>query len=308
MELNRPFDSLWPISSGDPALVARAINDILAPRFPQGWDRAFMEEAFRAAARAYAGSEPGLIACDTPYHDLRHSLETALATARLIDGWEITHGESGRSLGPTIAMTGVVLALLHDIGFLRRTAERSIPGGALTAWHEARAAEYARRYLGSTPLAPLADLAGLIDATRIGTHIEELAGDERHLVVARMLATADLVSQLADRFYLEKCRDFLYAEFIEAGIAQGPGPRNPNAYYTSPEDLLRKTPAFCHKHVLLRLDGDLSSVHRMFAAHFGGENPYCAAIARNVDFLEKVVASGEFHRLRRKPKAMLWAP
>ena len=308
MELHRPFDSLWPISPGDPGQVARAINDFLAPRFAHGWDGAFLEEAFDATARAYAGLQDGFLACDTPYHDLRHSLEAALATARLIDGWELTRGEHGRSFGPRLAMTGVVLALLHDIGFLRRTAERDMPGAALTAAHEARAAQYARAYLPATPLASMAHLSGLIEATRLGARPEALTADPRHLALARMLATGDLVSQLADRCYLEKCRDFLYAEFVEAGLARGEHGRNPDAPYASPEDLLRKTPDFCRRHVLARLDDDLGGVHRLFRAHFGGEDPYRVAIAKNLDYLDRIIATGEFDRLRRRPTALLVTP
>jgi len=62
-----------------------------------------------------------------------------------------------------------------------------------------------------------------------------------------MLGTADLLSQLSDRCYPEKCFKFLYHEFETAGIA-GPsiqGVRKP--IYASPEDLMQKTPGFVKK-------------------------------------------------------------
>ena len=60
-----------------------------------------------------------------------------------------------------------------------------------------------------------------------------------------MLGTADMITQLADRCYLEKCRDRLYPEFVLGGVAL---PIGSNGYaevkYASGLDLLRQTPAF----------------------------------------------------------------
>ena len=303
MRLDAPFDVRAPVDTASVRGTARAVNAMLAPSF-EDWDAAFVDQAFDHVGEAYAGRLPGLLACDTPYHDLRHALETALATARLVDGWELDFAGSERSLGAPLAMATVVLALMHDIGFLRREDERHLAGAALTAAHEARAAEYAQRYLAATRLHACAPLARLIDATRIGTRIESLGGGEKHLLAARMLATADLVSQLADRHYLEKCRDFLYLEFVEAGLARGADGRNPAAPYESPEDLLRRTPGFYRKHVLARLDGELGGVHRLFTRHFGGPDPYREAIARNMNYLERVLDRGDFGLLRRTPHSL----
>ncbi|HET9652697.1 MAG TPA: hypothetical protein VFP36_10915, partial [Usitatibacter sp.] len=234
-----------------------------------------------------------------------HALETALAMARLVDGWETSLARTRGSLGPDFALLAVVLALLHDVGFLRRDNERHVHGAALTAEHEARGAQFAERYLERSPLRPLAPLARLIDATRLDSRMEAFDGSEMHRVIARMLATADLLSQVADRFYLEKCRDFLYAEFVEAGLARGPHGRNMLAPYASPQDLLAKTPRFCERHVLSRLDHDLAGMHRLMRTHFGGRDPYAEAIARNMDYLERVIAAREYDLLRRHPVAVL---
>jgi CBS domain-containing protein len=305
MDPTRPFDTLGAVDTGRASAVARAINGMLRPRFPSGWNAAFIEEAFAHVGDAYAGRVPGLLACVTPYHDLRHALECALATARLIDGWEDFKANQGSSLGAKLAMITVVLAAMHDMGFLRRESEAHVPGGALARGHEARAAEHTREYLRGTCLASHAELARLIEATRLGHGLDEFESEPRLLLMARMLATADLTSQLADRYYLEKCRDFLYREFVEAGIACGPDGSNPDAPYSSPEDLLRKTPAFCREHVLDRLDSELGGVHRLFTRHFHGENPYGRAIEGNLAYLREVIDSGDFGRLRRVPVAVL---
>jgi HD domain len=304
MDLHRPFDAPGAIDTRSPQKVAEAIRAMLAPRI-EGLDAAFLFEAFDNVARLYAGEREGFLACDTPYHDLRHALETALAMARLVDGWESAMSRARGSLGPDVALLALILALMHDIGFLRRDSEGHVHGASLTLQHEARGAEFAERYLERSPLRPLAPLARLIDATRLDSRMEAFDGSEIHRVVARMLATADLVCQVADRCWLEKCRDFLYAELVEAGLARGAHGRNAQAPYASPEDLLSRTPLFCERHVVSRLDGDLAGVHRLMRTHFGGHDPYGDAIARNRAYLDAILAHRAFDRLRRQPEAVL---
>jgi hypothetical protein len=301
MDLARPFDALAAIDTRSPDAVAAAIDAVLAARV-DGWDGAFLFEAVDNVARLYEGRREGYLACDTPYHDLRHAMETALATARLVDGWEITLARTRGSLGAEAALLAVVLSLLHDVGFLRRTEEAHVKGASFFREHEARGAQFAERYLERSPLRPLAPLARLIDVTRLDSRMETFACGEIHRVVARMLATADLVCQVADRCYLERCRDFLYAEFVEAGLARGPDGRNPDAPFRSPEHLLARTPAFLERHVRARLDGDLAGMHRLMSAHFGGPDPYAHAMALNLAYLHDVLASGDFTRLRRHPR------
>lgn len=303
MELHRPFETLGAIDCRSPEAVAQSIDSMLRGRI-ENWDSAFLFEAFDNVRRLYAGEREGILPCDTPYHDLRHAMETALAMARLVDGWEASLARTRGSLGAEVALLAVILALLHDVGFLRRDSERHLKGAALTDEHEARSAEFAERYLERSPLRPLAPLARLIGATRVGCPIESFSGGEIHRVVTRMLATADLLSQLSDRCYLEKCRDFLYAEFVEAGVARGPRGRNAQAAYASPEDLLARTPGFLQANVFARLDRDLGGMHRLMRTHFGGLDPYAQAIERNTRHLEEVVARERFDRLRRRPEAV----
>lgn len=306
MDPHRPFDALGAIDTRSPLKVAQAIQGILGGRI-DGWDSAFLFEAFDNVERLYAGNREGFLPCDTPYHDLRHALETALAMARLVDGWEVSLASARGSLGADVALLAVILALMHDVGFLRRDSERHLNGASFTAQHEARGAQFVERYLERSPLRPLAPLARLIDATRLDSRMEAFDGGESHRVVARMLATSDLLSQVADRCYLEKCRDFLYAEFVEAGLARGPQGRNALAPYASPHELLARTPAFCERHVLSRLDADLAGMHRLMATHFGGRDPYGEAVTLNLGYLQEVIAQGEYDRLRRHPEA-IFAP
>jgi hypothetical protein len=116
-----------------------------------------------------------------------------------------------------------------------------------------------------------------------------------------MLGSADLIGQMADRIYLEKCRDFLYEEFVLAGIAQRENADGSiEIHYASAADLLAKTPGFYENVAKKRLDRLFGGLHEIVATHFGGTNPYRERIERNIAYLKEVLARGEFERLRRK--------
>ena len=86
-------------------------------------------------ARAYRGEYPGLLRSDTLYHDLRHSLETALTVARMLDGYANCHRPgSAAGIDADHALLGILLALFHDIGLLRRNSEADLWGGGLDAY------------------------------------------------------------------------------------------------------------------------------------------------------------------------------
>jgi hypothetical protein len=116
-----------------------------------------------------------------------------------------------------------------------------------------------------------------------------------------MLGSADLIGQMADRIYLEKCRDFLYEEFVLAGIAQRQSADGSvEVRYSSAVDLLAKTPRFYENVAKKRLDGLFGGLHEIVSTHFGGHNPYRERIERNISFLKQILAEGDFERLRRK--------
>jgi hypothetical protein len=123
-----------------------------------------------------------------------------------------------------------------------------------------------------------------------------------------MTASADVLSQLADRFYLERCRDFLYQEFVLGGmdrITNSDGVES--ILYQNAEDLLRKTPWFFESVIMKRLEHDLRGTYRYLDDHFGGQNPYVRSMFANIEFLKNVVDSEDFSRLRRHPQPLFCA-
>ena len=98
--------------------------------------------------------------------------------------------------------------------------------------------------------------------------------------------SADIIAQMADRCYLEKCRDRLYPEFLTGGLTQRRKPDGSvELVYTSGADLVQKTPNF-YAGATKRLDGDLEGVHGLVEKHFGGQNLYLEELHKNIDFAD----------------------
>lgn len=301
------LDVTREVNLENPAAVRAAIETIFDQRYGQAWPREVLASAIADVVRAYGGGYPGLLVCDTPYHDLRHTLDTMLAMARIIDGHEASRMRQGAPLGGELAVVGVLLALFHDFGYLRRSGEEHLTGAQLVGRHELRGAEFAAAFLARNGLAQYQPLSRLIMATAFKENLDELfaAYPGAAVSLACMMASADVLSQLADRYYLERCRDFLFREFVEGGldrIVQSDGVEC--LLYSSAEDLLRKTPWFFESVIIKRLEYDLRGVYRYLDDHFGGQNPYVNAMFVNIAFLKELVDSDNFSRLRRHPQAL----
>jgi hypothetical protein len=80
------------------ATVRDNVIAIYAARYP-GTDLSPLAQAFDDLDALFAGRFPGYLACDTLYHDLRHTLDMTLAMARLVDGHNRARAEADR-LGP----------------------------------------------------------------------------------------------------------------------------------------------------------------------------------------------------------------
>jgi hypothetical protein len=300
-------DVTGTVNVASPKAVATAVCTILARRY-EGFCEAPVRQCFADIEDAFWGLYPGLLPCDTPYHDLRHALSTSLLMARMVDGYETVHAASASGLGCDMGTVAVLLALFHDIGFLRRDDEAQLNGASLVHDHEQRSVDFMRTYLAHGPFARFADQAELIHATDFAQSISvTLSGQPpASLLMGQLLGTADLVSQISGRYYLERCRDFLFAEFVAAGVdrvieASG----EVTVLYATPEDLLRKTPGFYEHVVKRRLEQDFAQAYRYIAPHFGGDDPYSRGIQRNLNCLNDMIQRNDFSSLRRKPVPLM---
>jgi hypothetical protein len=227
-----------------------------------------------------------------------------LAMARLLAGHEHEHAGETRIEAERATM-GLVTSLFHDSGYIRETTDHEHRHGAeFTLFHVTRSARFLARYLPTL---------GLEDWVPVATRIVHFTGyevqfDQIHLADARdrkvghLLGTADLIAQMADRCYLEKCRDRLYPEFVLGGVAapyaESGGVR---VRYSSGLDILRQTPQFFEDVRSKRLDGEFERAYRYAESLFNGRNPYMEAIHQNLTYLAEILRSENWPLLRRNP-------
>src|SRR3954469_12120086 len=158
--------------------VRDAVLRLFSARYP-GSDFAPLKRGFDDVHALFEGTYPGYLACDTLYHDLRHTLDMSLAMARLIDGHERSCAPQER-LGPRRAALGVLIALLHDCGYLRRASESGVENGAVfTKIHVSRSADFISSYLPRIGFgAESAVAAQLVHFTGYEMEIEDIHVDE----------------------------------------------------------------------------------------------------------------------------------
>jgi hypothetical protein len=296
------FDVTNRINTTDPVCVKLEVLRIYRTLFGDS-EPAPLARAFDDIVRLYRGEYPGYLRCDTEYHDLQHIMDVSLAMARLLDGYERSRGE-GPSLGERHFQLGVICALFHDSGYLRRVGDRKHKRGAeYTAIHVTRGGRLLKEYLPTIGLAEFADVAGqVIHFTGYERPVSTIrVPDAKYKLLGTLLGSADIIAQMADRCYLEKCRDRLYPEFVHGGIAV----RKSNGHaevvvFASGEDLLRKTPNF-YQGAQHRLDVELGGMYRFANAHFGGNNLYMDAVKQNIRYAERISGDPVIELKRKAP-------
>ena len=279
----------------NPSAVAIAVSNILSRRYPE-YDFAIVNRIYEDFYALYSGNFPGYLACETDYHDIQHVLDVTLAMARLLDGYDKSHPPA-EQLGPELAVIGLIVALFHDSGYIRRKGDtRHLHGAEYTKIHVTRSARYMAEYLPLIGCAELDDLCGkLVHFTGYDFQPDEIELDDpKHRILGCMVGTADVIAQMADPSYLEKCRDRLYPEFEIGGIARELlEDGSEQVVYASAQDLLIKTPEFIKATISHRLDGHFGGLYKYVAAHFGGVNLYMQSLENNCLHLEQLLAMGD---------------
>lgn len=268
------------------------------------FDTSKLKQAFDDCERLFEGDYPTYLPCDTLYHDKQHSMDMTLALARLVNGHERSVRKQDR-LGLDRATVGVITALYHDSGYIRHEQDHHHFNGAeYTSVHVSRSADFLKRYLHKLDMGEFAQIA----ANMVHYTGYELAPEKIRLpdngwhLIGHMLGTADMIAQMSDRCYLEKCRDRLYPEFVLGGMAtriEEDG--SETVVYKSGEDLLSKTPAFYKFEVERRLNQLFNKVYEYEIAHFDGERHYINGMGKNQFRINRVIEKNDYSLLRRRP-------
>jgi hypothetical protein len=287
------------------------VKRLFESQFPAAsFDSVWM--AFHDFDRLYSGRDPRYHAVDTSYHDIQHTLDVTLGLARLIVGRERSVNESDR-LGAGRAGFALVAALFHDAGYIRhREIDRDAVNGAVfTTTHVTRSGVYLEKYLPQIGLPDFVDIASrVVHFTGYEIPLDEIElEDPRDTMIGHLLGTADLLVQMADRCYLEKCRDRLYPEFVVGEVAVNIEATGSHAMYQSGRDLLQKTINFYQKSAQTRLETTFGRAYRFMEAVFtDSQNPYMSFVQKNMIFLEKIKREGDWSVLRRRPPCVMPDP
>ncbi|MDH3746868.1 MAG: hypothetical protein OER97_01580 [Gammaproteobacteria bacterium] len=302
------FDVTNTVQVSSPAAVRNAVHELFSETFPgTSFDKLWL--AFYDFERLFTGRFPGYLGCDTTYHDMQHTLDMTLALARLVAGYERSVEQADR-LGPRRALMAVITSLFHDSGYIRhQDRDQDFQNGAeFTLYHVSRSADFLRRYLPDLGMAKDVGVASMIvHFTGYELDLDNIELDDpRDIICGHLIGTADLIAQMADRCYLEKCRDRLYKEFVVGGIAvENAKPGEYMVRYSSGQDLLEKTPTFYQEVTRDRLNKKFNRVYRYVEVLYEGRNPYIEAITNNITHLVKIISTGNWSLLRRQPPYFL---
>jgi len=302
------YDVTNTVQVSNPAAVRDAVHDLFTETFPgTSFDKLWL--AFYDFERLFTGRYPGYNGCDTTYHDVQHTLDMTLTLARLVAGYERSV-EPPERLGAARAQMAIITSLFHDSGYIRhKDRDKDFANGAeFTLYHVSRSADFLRRYLPDLGLARDVGVSSMIvHFTGYELDLDKIELDDpRDIICGHLIGTADLIAQMADRCYLEKCRDRLYNEFVVGGVAvESAAPGEYMVRYKSGKDLLKKTPAFYQQVTRERLNSKFNRVYRYIEVLYDGHNPYIEAIRCNITHLVRILETGNWSLLRREPAYFL---
>ncbi|MGH8632744.1 MAG: hypothetical protein ACRET7_01285, partial [Burkholderiales bacterium] len=302
-ELHRrnDYDVTNRVNTTDPQVVSAAVCRIYQDLYQEDSPHN-LAQAFTDLARLYRGEYPGFHECDTDYHDIQHVLEVTLGMARLLDG--CVRATSTGTINERLFRLGIITALYHDCGYIRHRKDTKHANGAeYTTVHVSRGARFLEEYL------PRIDMADLTEGATRAMHFTgyEIPVDKIKVpapefrLLGNLLGSADILAQMADRCYLEKCYDRLYPEFVRGGIARKRHKDgSEEVVFASAADLIFKTPRF-YQGATRRLRHDLGGCYSYAEQHFGGQNLYFDELEKNINHARSIAVEGNISLLRRRP-------
>lgn len=268
------------VDMDDPQSVLEEVKTIVLMAFTR-FDFRPIDRAFSDFVDLFAGRYPGYRKCNTRYHDLKHTTDTLMALARLIQGAAATGIEMTRR-GVSLAL---ISALMHDTGYIQTIDDQTGTGAKYTLSHVDLSIDFMSGYFNDNgyPRADFDFCRNIVRCTGLDVRLKNIHfSDSENETLGKMLGTADLQGQMADRVYLEKLI-YLYREFREGGVAD----------FESELDLLQKTPDF-YKMTLKRFENELDGVWQYMRYHFKtrwdlNEDPYKKTIEAHIAYLKHII-------------------
>ncbi|MFB6355936.1 MAG: HD domain-containing protein [bacterium] len=261
----------------------------------EDFDLSFIHTAYQDVIDFFNGDYPGYRACNTEYHDLDHTMDVFLATARLVHGAHL----KDKQFTPEMLEVVLLSALFHDVGYIQKEGDTEGTGAKFTKYHEERGISILREYLRDKGHnGEIGDLCEqVILCTDINLSLEDITFKSKKIeYLGKLIGTADIIAQLADRYYLEKLL-LLYRESEESGINS----------FNSERELMEKTVGFYENYTRRRIDEEFDSLYSLNRLHFKhrwdvDRDLYSEYIQKNLDYLQEILEESDEsyrERLRR---------
>jgi len=268
------------VNMDNPQSVLDEVRAIILMMLPE-FDFDTVERVFKDIVRLFHGEYPGYSKCNTEYHDLKHTTDTFLAMARLIHGAFVV----GENLTRENVNLGLICALMHDTGYIQTLDDNVGTGAKYTRIDSKRSIVFMDKYIVDNGLSrqDFDSFSDILICTSLETKVKEMQFKSREIeLLGKMLGTADLLGQMADRTYLEKLL-FLFYEFREGGVDE----------YESELDLLKKTIYF-YAMARKRFVSELDSKYEYMRYHFKvrwnlDRNLYMEAIESHINYLKFIL-------------------
>lgn len=246
----------------------------------------WIERMFGDVENLFAGRHPDYSAIDLRYHDLEHTLQATVCLAELFASCHRV------PTAPKIASRqfelGIAAVLLHDAGYLKLRSDHGGTGAKYTFCHVLRSCAFAASYL-PTLGASEAEVGAVLSAINCTGPTKEISRlhfrDATERFIGSALATADYLGQMSAADYPDELR-LLFSEFAESDnfVHVPPSKR----IFSSPEDLIARTPGFWRRVVLPKLENEFQAAYRYLADPFpSGPNVYLDAVLRNIALIEQ---------------------
>jgi len=256
------------------------IKNILLLIYPS-FDSLFIENIYNNIIRLFNGNYPGYRASNTKYHDLEHTCAVTLATARLMHGIHVQN----QTFSSRVIQLGLIGALFHDTGLIQTMEENDGTGAQYTIGHEDRSIALMEKYISDKGFSAedILDCSHIIKCTKLSLPINEIPfRSEETKTMGKVLGSADLIAQMADRNYLKKL-PLLFLEFKEAGMAG----------FETPLELFENTEEFYHSVARTRLAEELDNVSSATRYHFKNRwgidrDLYAESIKNNIKNMREI--------------------
>lgn len=264
----------------NPQHILDEVKTIVSLMFSD-FDFDILDRVFKDVLRLFRGEYPGYRGCNTEYHDLNHATDTFLTMARIMHSVFL----SGESFTRENVPLGLICALMHDTGYIQTTDDFVGTGAKYTRNDTKRSTAFMGKYLADNgfSLDEFENYAQVLQGAALDVKISEIQFVSKDVeLLCKMLGTADLTGQMADRIYLEKLL-FLFYEFREGAI---------DGYDTELE-LLRKTFDF-YTMIRERFATELGSINECLHLHFKArwnidQDLYGVAIEKNLSYLKFIL-------------------